>query len=295
VLHITNGDTAVPVIRQAIGADGSAAGASGDILPWRDVLHEGPVHASLPLDQLSRKRIEFIADAGWAPRNEVARGFIERDERLRRAAADGEVVLWFEHDLYDQLQLAQLLDWFSRHPHPQLSLVCEADYLGLMSPGRAAELYCKRRRVTAHQLERGRRAWVTFGAADPLSIDVGGDPELPFLGPALRRALEELPWTTDGFSRLERAVLDALRRAALDFRALFSSVREDPAFLGDTVFQWHLQRMAAEGLIEQRATHWHLKQEQRNRRIPRWLGGLLVDEASPWRWNPDVGNVTRID
>ena len=33
----------------------------------------------------------------------------KRDAVLRRAREFGEVVLWFEHDLYDQLQILQIL------------------------------------------------------------------------------------------------------------------------------------------------------------------------------------------
>jgi hypothetical protein len=31
------------------------------------------------------------------------------------ARGEDEIVLWFEHDLYDQLQLLQLLDWLAVH------------------------------------------------------------------------------------------------------------------------------------------------------------------------------------
>src|SRR6185436_9837159 len=96
-LHVTNGDHAVAVLR--------AAGMQGEILPWRDVLHEGPVDAALPLEAHSKLRARFIAEAGWAPRAEVEASFAERDAALRGSSRAPEVVLWFEHDLYDQLQL----------------------------------------------------------------------------------------------------------------------------------------------------------------------------------------------
>ncbi len=56
-LHITNGDSAAGVMREA--------GFDGEILPWRDVLHEGPVSAEPPLTTLSHLRAHFIADKGW--------------------------------------------------------------------------------------------------------------------------------------------------------------------------------------------------------------------------------------
>ncbi len=45
ILNITNDDSAVMDMQQA--------GVPGDFLPWRDVLHDGPVPATLSLEQLS--------------------------------------------------------------------------------------------------------------------------------------------------------------------------------------------------------------------------------------------------
>jgi hypothetical protein len=45
MLILTNGDSATGAIR--------AAGIAGEILPWRDVLHDGPVPTGLELDDLS--------------------------------------------------------------------------------------------------------------------------------------------------------------------------------------------------------------------------------------------------
>jgi hypothetical protein len=295
VLHITNGDCAVRVLSRAVG---------GELLPWRDVLHEGPVQAGIPLEALSRRRAAFIAQAGWAPLDAAEDQFAQRDRSLRAAATHDEVVLWFEHDLYDQLQLAQLLDWFRAYPHAQLSLVCEAEYLGTMTPGRAAELFRHRRPVTQLQLETAGLAWAAFGSADPFSMSTAPVPELPFLGPALRRLLEEYPWRGDGLSRLERQALEALQDGALAFEELFARAhhrREDPVFLGDAVLAWHLRRLQADDLVE---PAWSLTARGRDvlegradawarPRQPRWLGGYEITDGRP-RWDPDLARLVRV-
>ena len=84
MLHVTNGDTAAGLMREA--------GVAGEILPWRDVLHEGPVPAGLPLAALSDVRARFIAEVGWGRYQEVRDGFARRDAAL--VAADA-VTLWF--------------------------------------------------------------------------------------------------------------------------------------------------------------------------------------------------------
>ena len=285
MLHITNGDSAGGALIQA---------GFHPVLPWQDVLHEGPVRAGLGLEPLSEERARFIADAGWGPLAEVQTTFRLRDKELRDSLSHDEIVLWFEHDLYDQLQLIQVLDWFAQHPHPRLSLVCEAEYVGNMPPARMRELFASRKAVQQRQLEEAREAWSAFTAPDPSGMNELEITALPFLGAALRRQLEEYPWTTDGLSRLERRVLDLLERGPLPWTRVFTGIDEEPIFLGDLVLRWHLARMAEEGLLEERGGQWALKSRRRTKRVPRWLGGVRVDEQCPWRWDPAAGRLVRL-
>lgn len=252
MLHITNGDAARVVLEPL---------HIGEVLPWRDVLHEGPVRAGLTLEELSTERAAFIAQAGWGAFDEVRASFRERDARLAHAGTEDEVVLWFEHDLYDQLQLIQLLDWFAAHAVKRLSLVCEAEYLGTMAPARAAELFRSRKPVTPSQLDVGEAAWLAFRSPHPaplLELIAQDLSVLPFLRPALLRHLQEFPWASDGLSRTERAILVALR----------------------AVLRWHLTRLEIEGWVQQRDATWELGATPGKRRLERWLGGVLVQPSS---------------
>jgi hypothetical protein len=74
ILNITNGDGAIGIMRKA--------NIPGVFLPWRDVLHEGPVPRGLSLAELSRVRAEFIASRGWGTPEAVTQDFIERDNLL---------------------------------------------------------------------------------------------------------------------------------------------------------------------------------------------------------------------
>jgi hypothetical protein len=285
LLHLTNGDSAGGALIQA---------GFHPALPWRDVLHEGPVRAGLSLERLSGERIAFIAGAGWGPLEEVTAAFRRRDAELKASPLQDEVVLWFEHDLYDQLQLLQLLDWFAQHPQPRLTLIGEPEYVSNMQPERMRELFSIRKPVTEEQLRQASDAWAAFTAADPSGMNDLRTSALPFLGAALRRQLEEYPWTTDALSRLERRVLDLLERGPLPWTRIFTSIDEDPIFLGDLILRWHLTRMAEEGLLEERGGQWALKSRRRTKRVPRWLGGVRVDEQCPWRWDPLAGKLVRV-
>jgi hypothetical protein len=243
-LHVTNGDAAVQQLR--------AAGIPGDFLPWRDVLHEGPVPAMPTPAELRQVRALFLAQRGWAPFTQVFRDLADRDQVLVRSGDRSEVVLWFEHDLYDQLQLLDVLARLAampRHP-PTVMLVCEEEYLGLADPARLHELWTIRSAVTPAQYGLAVRAWEAFRSPDVgavRSLLAGSTDALPFLRAALERHLEEFPDPVTGLSRSERQILAAVASGmptvGETYRAAHHA-QEEAVFLADTVFAWYLERLS---------------------------------------------------
>jgi hypothetical protein len=243
-LHITNGDEAAGVIERA--------GLTETALPWRDVLHEGPVPAAHSLDELRPLRARFIAGAGWGALDDVLAAFAARDEILAASLAHAEVVLWFEHDLYDQLQLLQLLAWFGERAlgATRLSLICGAEYLGSSTPDRLRARFPGRPPISAAQLGLGQRAWEAFRSPDPRALiellreDTSA---LPYLGGALRRHLQEFPSVASGLSRSETQALEAIAGGVTRLGDLFVAAhreREEPIFLADAVFAWYIEALS---------------------------------------------------
>src|SRR5687768_8317191 len=207
------------------------AGIAGEILSWRDVLHDGPVPRDLTLAELSSVRAAYLASAGAGEFSELAQDFVARDTHLERLAEFDRVVLWFERDLYDQLQLIQILDTIAhrwvrieaarRSPIEDVSF---AGYLGNLPPERFPALYEERRLVTPEMLSLGQAAWRAFTSPDPSDIvaciDAGTEP-LEFLEGAMWRLLEELPSSRNGLSRAEQQLLDGLAAGNSRFEEVF--------------------------------------------------------------------------
>jgi hypothetical protein len=242
-LNITNGDIAAGTLAEA--------GIAGKIIPWRDVLHEGPVDSSLTLGALSKQRARFIAERGWAGLTQAKGGFAERDRAVQKLDDIDEVVLWFEDDLYDQLQLIQLLDFFARMPvkGKKISLVVVDGYIPPLSAARIKELDAARTGVTTAQFELAKRAWKAFGSDDPqaiLALLREDTSSLPYLGAALKRHLEEFPSLENGLSRSEHEALSAINDGHTTPVAAFLDVakRQESIFLGDSIFWWYLERLS---------------------------------------------------
>jgi hypothetical protein len=214
MLHVTNGDAVINGFR--------SGKLPGDYLAWRDPLHDGPVPEAASLEALSDIRARALADFNWGSYGDIRSEFTTRDRTLASFRDHDETVLWFEHDLYDQLQLLQLLDWLSRQDLAGvcLSLIQVGEHpdvpsfhgLGQLDGKQLGGLLSSRLPVTNKHLALGREAWQAVCSPDPTSlINTASrwDPGLPFLGPALRRMLEEYPSVSDGLSRTERQLLSA--------------------------------------------------------------------------------------
>src|SRR4051812_3587458 len=229
----------------------SEAAVEGKIIAWRDVLHEGPVDSSLSLEELSKQRAQFIAGHNWDDFAHVSGDFRERDRVIQHLDFFDEVVLWFEDDLYDQLQLIQLLDFFSRGKAKgkRLSVIVVDGYIPPLSVAELKKLEETRPPVKPEQLELAQRAWKAFGSSDPSSIEaVLGESTsaLPYLARALTRHLEEFPSTVNGLSRSEREALTAIQAGHATPVSAFLEVasKQESIFLGDLVFFSYLERLS---------------------------------------------------
>ena len=242
MLHITSGDHAADALR--------AADPGGDVLPWRDVLWDGPLPDVDVVDghEFATVRARFLAGRGWGTFDGILADFDACDARLDAATRTSEpVVLWFEHDLHDQLQLAQLLARLESHP--AVELICIDRHpdierflgLGQLSSAQLAALYPSRTSVPRAAFELAVRAWRASCASSPqglLDVVAGDTSPLPFLADAFRRWLAEYPSTVDGLSMSERRILSLLRevpRSPPDLFAAFSAAEPAP-FMGDWSF-----------------------------------------------------------
>ena len=240
LLHVTNGESAGNTLRQTT--------LGGAVLPWQDVLHEGPV-PSVPRPRLLRQRAAFLADCGWGGKRAILSSLERRDGRLIDALTAGlQVVLWFEHDLYDQLQLLDVLSLAHENgAAPELVVVGSFPGkpsfrgLGELTADELETLWPERRRARAETIEAAAEAWDAFRAPEPSALAELAhreQPELPFLAPALLRLLEELPAPGDGLSGTERRALAAVAAGQKTPREAFLAAQDaEPApFLGDTWF-----------------------------------------------------------
>jgi Domain of unknown function (DUF1835) len=316
IVHICNGD---------VTADGlSLADLPGDIRVWADALDQGPL-LPLPRDAFRQERARFIAAAGWAGGAEAAATQLatwDGSLELGAAGQGGEVVLWYEHDLFDQLALCRVLyllatterggelplerlaalTMVSIDRHPEVP-----QFLGLgqLQPEQLAQLWPRRTPIAKDAIEEAIATWIAVTAADPraLSFLMKRVKALPFLAGAIERHLEELPDVASGLGRSERQVLAAVGRGVATGAAVLTEAHAiDPRYpLTDTQLAATLRWLAAGGLVTAAgeglaATELAITPLGRQALagavdivaevgVDRWRGGVhLLGRGPVWRW-----------
>ena len=237
MIHITNGTTTSDLL--------SLADVPGEFLEIADALDQGPL---LPLREAAFRdaRAAFWVAQGEQPSHEVALAKLATADQALAGAArttdDGEVVLWFEHDVLDQLALVQLLARMAQHGVPATLTMVSIDrhasvpnFLGFgdLSADVSAGLWPQRTPIAKDALDEATAAWIAITAADPRAIAFVAKRSraLPFLAGALERWLEEFPDTSSGLRRTERQLLAAVARGASSVAELLTAAHAiDPRY-----------------------------------------------------------------
>jgi hypothetical protein len=312
-LHVANGTSTTDTIERA--------GLPGRLSIWADVLYDGPVPGDLSDAQLLAVRARHLAsDERSVP--EVVAELQEWRAVIAEASYD-ELVFWYEHDLFDQLNLIQVLNWMGgRDPiRREISLICIGAFpgrpafkgLGELTPSELASLFETRQSVEERQYRLAERAWVAFRSPDPRAIEAllqANTTALPFLAPALRRYLQEFPWVNDGLSRSERRLLQLASAGPLGIASAFRLMQtgEQAYYITDGSLRQLLEELASEpsplihvdadfstGTLPDGAVaisdtgHAVLAGDAdrvRLRGIDRWFGGVHLQGSGPvWRWD----------
>jgi len=249
-LHITSDNETAQQLRQALG--------SGEFLAWQDALYEGPIDANLNLTQLSRKRAKYFANIGWIEKDEIVKRYQTRNKLLFAYQQFQEIVLWFDQDLNSQLQLVQIIDWFSRHKLDTsiLSLVSVdrlpgvSAYLGLkvLSDENLTTLFAKRSEVTLGQMEICRFTWRTIGSSNPnglLRFHQSNTSTMPHLKNAILRLLKQFPSQVNGLSQSELMITNIIAGQAQDAEEIYLAMqsKEGIPFMNRAMFMCYLQHM----------------------------------------------------
>ncbi len=320
MLHVHNGDSSAETAKNT--------NLPGEHLAWREALVCGPAPGHLPEQDFLKVRAAHLAESYGVKQEKCEAELRAQYQALRKFSDHEEVVLWFEHDLFCQVQLIYLLDWFAQRELNQtrLSLICIGNFpgcemfhgLGQLNEQQLSSLFPERKEVTAAQLQLASDAWRAYSAPDALGLigllktDMSA---LPFLETAFRKHLQRFPSTRNGLGRVENAGLELIAAGYHQFKSLFPAfTRNEREYgFGDAQLYLELKRLAKaptplltnggnETLDPARILLSSFELTQHGTAalageedfvvqngIDEWIGGIhLKGSEAAWRWDNDT-------
>jgi len=305
ILNIVNGKQTAKTMKKAQ--------INGDFLPWNDFLHEGPVPPNLSLDQLSEIRINFIHKQGFNFLEQIREEFHQRNSALRNHHQYQKIILWFEHDLYDQLQLLQVLAWLnnSKNEYTQVSIISKKYYIGEYSSNEILKLLCHEKPITDQHLTLAQKAWSAFQEPTPLAwyrLLHQDTSLLPFLKKSIKRMLEEFPNVHNGLSRSSYQALKIISEGISDPKEIFikAQVSEREKFMGNLIFWKILDDFIEHSLITSQQNGQILTITKRGKKVlngtlnymyfketNQWIGGTKLSNDNVWCWNSQTEEIKK--
>ena len=223
LIHIVNGD----VVGNKLNLE--------KVIVWREMYDVGPFNLMWSNEELYQHRASFFEQKYKIPSSFFVKNCTDQYNLLKELSNKEEVVLWFEHDRYDQIMMIYLLTELSSLGFQDISLVTIDRYpgiepfhgLGQLTTNQLIDLLPKKKTVTTEQIEEAITAWKAYQSNDPDDLKKwiqNQKQELPFLKQAMMSHVSYFPSTETGLNEVEHLALSLISDGKLQFNQLFHKV-----------------------------------------------------------------------
>jgi hypothetical protein len=293
MIHIHNGDLVLTAARRA--------GIPGEHVAFRESLVSGPVR---PGEEWIESRARNLATAQGPELLRVRTSLVEQEQMLDDAGRRGEIVLWFEHDLFCLVHLLYLLQ---RLKGRSISMVWCPSPLAENDDSALRLLFESREAVAPATKRLARKAWNAYVAETPAKLnDLAGEGsrDLPFLHEGIRLHAARFPSTANGLGIVEQRTLELIAAGTTSFVPILDSINAAVPRLGfgDREIFRHLQRLGSRSVplltiageppkaifgitpTGERVLSGEVDDVALND-PDLWLGGVHLTRQTLWRWN----------
>lgn len=268
MLHLVNGQCTLDILDKT--------SIPGEKISVDDILMEGPLPDYLNDETAWRKRASWLQKRFGISETEYLRNAQEREKILAQCSAINEVTLWYENDVFCQINFLYILQRLAEIDPTRTRLyeVCpDEDRLGLLNVSHLEYLFEQRVKVSSEKLLLAREAWKAICGGVDNTADFLQQDFSPW--PRLRSGLElYLEYHTHP-QHLKMAVMNALDEGKSTFSEVFVAVNNSAAAkdygLGDLqlarlILDWQ-EEILIEGKVDfdnyqqlsERAQLWKLK------------------------------------
>lgn len=218
VFHIVNGDTVVPLLEQS--------GIEGKIIVWREMLCDGPLDIEVGSDNFWIKRYNFFQTEFRIQKLEYFDKTIKEILKAEDLPVGAEVVMWFEYDLFCQVNLMALCSFLFQSFRKDITyyLVCTGKVKGKeklqtlsdFTPAAFKNLYEHKIKITRDNLLYAENCWKVFVENDPYKIadfNFGKKGKFQYFQLAMNQHLKRFP-SENGLNEIQIKILKIINLEA---------------------------------------------------------------------------------
>ena len=226
LLHITNGDTTTLQLKNL--------NFKGDIITWREMLCEGKTSVDVGSENFWKTRFDFLKSSYKVTKRKFIDYTLKEYRNLCNQKKQDEIVLWFEYDLFCQINMLAVISWLKRYRKNQkISLVCSGKVvnskkmlgLGELSPTQLKEHFKNRITLTQYDIEYADYIWQLYCSDSPLQLENASklNPKSPFiyLEEAIKAHLLRFPSIENGLNHIENNILKTAKNNKFETKNKF--------------------------------------------------------------------------
>lgn len=211
LLHITNGDSFTNKFR--------SLNLKGEVITWREMLCEGRTLNAVGSESFWKTRYEFLHKNYKVSKSVFIEKTLKEYRTLCNHKQQDQIVLWFEHDLFCQINMLAVISWLkTNRKHAQISLVCSGkedntdNLCGLteLSNDRLLELYENRRILSQDDIEYADYVWQLYCSDNPIGLENLTDfkkYKFDYLSNAVKNHLQRFPSVKNGLNVMENNII----------------------------------------------------------------------------------------
>ncbi len=211
LLHITNGDSFTNRLKKL--------NLEGDIITWREMLCEGKTLNQVGSESFWKTRYEFLHENYKISKSWFVEKTLKEYRSLCNHKKQDQIVLWFEYDLFCQINMLAVISWLKTHrKYAQIFLICSGKEdktdtlytLNELTDAKLLKLYKNKTTLSLDDIEYADYVWQLYCSDNPIRLENLTDfknYKFNYLEDAIKAHLQRFPSISNGLNLMENTIL----------------------------------------------------------------------------------------
>jgi len=213
-LHITSGNNTTLALQKLK--------INGDIITWREMLCEGKTTIDVGSDVFWKSRFDFFSKNYNITKKHFIDNTIKEFRNLCNHKSQKEIILWFEYDLFCQINMIAVISWLKKHrANATISLVSPENKtkpnkfprLSKLTKKKLLSFYKNRVVLTKDDIEYADYIWQLYCSKSPLQLEniiITPHTHFTYLPDAIKAHIQRFPTVKNGLNTIENTILNTV-------------------------------------------------------------------------------------